>query len=190
MGPSEESRRTATYLRNALGVPCQIHRYLDEKEDSAVYVLTASGAPSEGLSTYATASLSDHPTGFDAYGQPLRVELLFAVSSDAEQAPNIVSTCAFNAINSDWPVTLNAMHPGVVRMYYPERQMAHVILVSPFSFKLETQRLPSRTVAWLQILPVSEGELAFAEGHGVGALEKRLEVAGIDAFDLGRPSIF
>ncbi len=142
------------------------------------------------LSTYATASLSDHSTGLLAYDVPLRVELLFAVLSELQYAPNILSTCAFNAMNSGWKVTLNSTHRGVVNMYYPDFSMAHAILVSPFSFKLETQRLPNRTVTWLQVLPVSEAELAFAEGHGVDALEKRLEAAGIKVFDLDRSSIF
>lgn len=50
------------------------------------------------------------------------------------------------------------------------------------------RHLHDRTVAWLQLVPISPAEQAYAEREGAPALDDLLEREQVDVFDLQRES--
>jgi antitoxin YqcF len=188
MKVTDDNRQLANYLRSIFGGRPNVHAYHDARNVSAVHILSAPEAPSRDAITFASIGLSDHSIGLDVGTKSLRVEFIFVANSKVAYAPNMLSTCAFNVINSGWAAQPGAVHHGVIAEYLPESPLKHVLLIDPFSWNLETQEQPSRTVAWLELLPITDQERAFGEQHGSDALMKWLETRSIDPLDIFRPS--
>ena len=191
MQPSNETKQLAEYLQSLVGSRPTITRYYDEAERSHVDILAAPDDLTKNVVTYATLGLSDHDNAGTRDGpKPLRVELLMAARDYFEDVPNILSTCAFNIINSGMQGAPGRIFPRVVELYYPELPLTDIFLASPFLWRIETQKFPSKTVAWLLAAPISKGETAYAMQNGPDALETQFERHSIDIFDLERPPIF
>jgi hypothetical protein len=62
------------------------------------------------------------------------------------------------------------------------------MLISPFVWDLETQSFSGKSVAWLQVLPISDAERDYALANGPEALEDLFQDRQIDVFDIDRPS--
>lgn len=186
---SEENKFLAAYLQSKLSPACTVVRFEDGKNKSSIDILTAANAQPNDVAAHVTVNFSDQPIDLMLGDAPLRVELLIAAYGRFKEAPNIVSTCAFNRINAGYAIAPDIVHPDAVSHYLPKSAMRHVMLVAPFSWELETQRLASKTVAWLQLLPLSDAELKFAENNGPDELQDLLEASRIDAFDLNRRSV-
>lgn len=189
MAVSEENRQLARYLRGAIGGKVSVAKYWDREEVSSVDVLRAEDAPDPGIITFATLGLSDHDVELTLPEGPLRVELVMTAHESFEDTPNILSTCAFNIINSGFRIAPGIVHPDVVAMYRPGVIARHIFYVSPFLVPLETQRLPGKVVTWLQAVPISEAEARYHAEHGAEALEDALEAAEADVYDLDRESV-
>jgi hypothetical protein len=186
---SEENKQLAAYLRATFARDVAIVRYADARDVNTVDILTAHGAPIAGVSAHATLSRSDHSLDLEMDGAPLRVELLLALKSDFAAAPTLLANCAFNIINAGYKTGPGYVHPEAMAAYAPGSAMRHVLLQPAFSWIMETQRLAAKTVAWLQLLPISDSELAFSEAHGPEALETLIDQAGADPFDPMRRSV-
>jgi hypothetical protein len=115
--------------------------------------------------------------------------MLLALRTDFETAATLLATCAFNVINAGYKTAPGLVHPDVMAMYAPDSAMRHILLTPAFSWPLETQSLPGKNVAWLQLLPISEAEFKFSQANGADALETMLEQCGIDPFDPRRASV-
>ncbi len=186
---TDEDKRLAAYLRASFARDVEIVRYADAKDVNTVDILTAPDTPIAGVSAHATLGLSDHSLGLELDGAPLRVELLLALRSDFKAAPTLLANCAFNIINAGYKTGPGFVHPEALAAYAPGSAMRHVLLQPAFSWVLETQRFALKTVAWLQLLPISDGELAFSETHGAEALETLIDQSGVDHFDPMRRSV-
>jgi hypothetical protein len=186
---TEENKQLAAYLRARFAREVAIVRYADAKDVNTVDVLTAHGTPIAGISAHATLGLSDHSLDLELDGAPLRVELMLALKSEFAAAPTLLAACAFNIINAGYKTGPGFVHPEAMAAYAPASAMRHVLLQPAFSWVLETQTLPSKSVAWLQLLPISDAELAFSETHGAEALETLIDQSGVDHFDPNRRSV-
>ena len=69
--------------------------------------------------------------------------------------------------------------------------MSHVLLVDPFvwSKSLPNLRFKDKTVAWLQSVPMSDGELTFFEENGLEALHDLFSERQIDVYNLDREPV-
>lgn len=186
---SEENKSLARYLRSVFGGRPEISRYWDDDHENAVDIVEAPDVPTANVTTYATLGLSDHPGGLAVAGVPLGVELVLAARDYFEDSPNILSTCAFNVINSGMRAEPGAIFPRVIELYRGHAALTDILFVPPFLWPLETQKFDTKTVAWLLAVPISEAERDYAKANGPEALEAQFEHHQIDIFDLDRPSI-
>lgn len=187
--PSLDVRTLATYLRASLSSLPQVHKYWDDYAAQCVRVLSAVDVPVKGVTTFATLGLSDHSTNLSVEEKPLRVELVCALESAFADAGNIAASCVFDVISRDIAPSPGVVLPNVVKTYKPNGPLKHCLLVSPFLWELETQEFSEKTVAWLQIVPISDGELNVALSQGADELERLFECEQIDVFNLDRPAI-
>jgi hypothetical protein len=191
MSVTEDQRKIARAVATVFGASRPpVTRFWDNNHVSSVFLLEATDSPVEGVTSVSTVGLSDHSLDLMVDGKQLRVELVGACASDTAVFPNMLSTCAFYVINSHHRCGPGAIFENVVSMYDSCLDMKHVLLVPPFLWEkeFETLEFPDRTVTWLQVVPISEGERLYALEHGAEALENLLEEREIDVLDLHRQS--
>lgn len=193
MAVSEDAKRIARAARSAFGGgKPKVYAYWDDAHKHSVDILSVADQPDQGVTSYATLGLSQHSIGLSVGDRPLRVELLGACWTESEVFANILSTCAFNVINSGHRCAPGIIFPDVVSIYLPDSSMAHILFVSPFLWGdgiPETLDFSDRKVTWLQAVPISEAERAYAEENGADALESLFEQHQIDVYDLNRDSV-
>jgi antitoxin YqcF len=161
-----------------------VRRYWDEPENSSIDLLRCEDRPEEGVTSFGTIGLSARERG-DGQG---RTELVGACRTRFPYFDNIISTVAFNVINSGWACEVGALHNDVVTMYEASPTLEHVILLLPslWGRTFPPLELPDRTVNWLMVMPISESEFVYAEQHGAAALVRQLEESGAELTDLHR----
>jgi hypothetical protein len=188
---TNQMKEIAMLLANINGGRPKMGRYYDENEQSKIDIVFMEDKPCNGEKTYATVGLCNYDIGKIIDNKPLRIEIIGACVSEFDCFANIISTCAFNIINSGNKCYPGAIFPDIVKMYYPEVKMKHILFVSPFLWDnvLTTFDFEDKKVTWLQAIPISEEEYAYAEKHGIEALEDKLEEADIDILDLERKSV-
>ena len=130
--------------------------------------------------------------GFVVNDVNLRIELVGACDSRFDFFSNILATCAFNIINSNYACFPGTMFTNVISMYDSEMLLKHILFVTPFLWdaKLKTLNLVDKKVAWLLAVPISNEEYNYARQEGTDNLETMLEEKQVDIFDLHRSSIF
>lgn len=186
---SQENKALANYLRSRLSPHVTVQRFHDSRNVNSIDVLSAPNTPKAGVEAYATVNFSDHSIDAMVDGVPLRVELLMAAYPRFGDAVKMLCSCAFNRINAGLVIGPDLIYANVVKTYMPKSPMTSVMLVAPFSWTMETQHFPSKVVAWLQLLPISDAETQFAANNSPDELQDLLERSGIDAFDLNRRSV-
>jgi hypothetical protein len=190
VGISSENKMIAKSALQAFGGKPSVSKYWNDNNVSNIDLLSTVNRPYDGVTSYSTIGLSDHSIDYSVEGIPLRLEIVGACSIEYEHYPNILATCAFCVINSKFPISPGKIFRDIVKMYYPNSDMQHVLFVSPFLWgDLKTLDLPNKKVAWLLSVPISENEYLFAQEKGTEALEELFEKKEIDIFDIERKSI-
>ena len=188
-GLPETRPLVSRFLKERLGGDTSTRAYYDEREEHAVAVVEAVGAPAPSLSTFSTASL--HVVENRLEGDDIRVELMMTVLREGAVAGNIVATSAFNVMKSGWLAAPGVVFPDVVREYSPTTTTPHVMWTEPFAFDdLSTVTLDgiALDIHWLQGVPLTDREVDFLRSDGYDAMSARLESQDAEYFDLGRPS--
>lgn len=187
---SSENRLIARTISDVFGGSPTVWSYADEKNKSKVDILSCLDVPAKSITSYSTIGLSDFSIGLRVGEIPLGIELVGACRADYELFSNILSTCAFNIINSGYKCKPGSIFENVVKMYYPENTMKHILFVPPFGWQKEftTLEFPKKKVTWLLIVPISDKEFSYATEKGADALESLFEERQIDIYDLGRRS--
>jgi hypothetical protein len=189
MAVSEENRSLARYLKDVTRGSPTVTKYWDDAHVSDIDIMIIKDAPAKGVSTYASLALSDVRTGLTSGGKALGVEIVLALATDCAEGANMIATCGFSIKKGEVVPTPGAIIPRVLELYGDGRDMKHAMLISPFLWELETQAFPAKTVAWLQVLPISDPERDYALANGPEALEDLFEEHQIDVFDIDRPSV-
>ncbi len=188
---SEDNKRINKVLKDAFKGKPKYSRYADEEEKSIIDILACVDSPQEGITSYGTLGLSDYSIGKQVDNVPLGVELVGASQSEFDVFPNIMSTCAFNVINSHFRCEPDTIHKNVVDMYI-NSPMKHILFGNPFLWeeKLETLYFqPRKVVAWLLLIPISDDELIYADLKGMEVLKNLFEKEQINIFNLYRESV-
>ncbi len=190
MSVSIENKQIAQLSQKAFGGKPKVFKYWDKNNESSIDILSSKDNKyADDVMSFSTIGLSDFSIGYENNEKPLRVELVGA--SDFECFPNVLSTCAFNIINSKFECHPGAIYKDVVNMYLPNSSMKHILFISPFLWedKLKIVNFEKKQVAWLMIIPISEEEKSYADKFGVENLEDIYEEKQINVFDLERNSI-
>jgi antitoxin YqcF len=178
-------------LQKTFGGKTDVKRFSDDNHDSFVDIMSCADSPQTGVTSYATIGLSEHPLMDNGEEFPARLELIGACGSDFKYFANALATAAFCIINSKWFCHPDAIFPDIFSMYNKSSTMKHMMFIPPFLWddSPNTLELPERTIAWLQAIPISEGEYRLAEKEGPERLGDLFEKYQIDVYDLERPSI-
>lgn len=190
MTVTKENKIIAKSALEAFGGKPKVSKYWDENNVSDVDLLSTADRPYEGVTSYSTVGLSDYSIGYSVEDKPLRIEIVGASATRFEFFPNIISTCAFNIINTKIPISHGEIFKGVTRMYYTDIEMEHILFTSPYLWdKLNSINFADKKVTWLLAVPISTKELLYAEKEGIEALEDLFEEEDIDIFDIERSSV-
>lgn len=191
MSVSSEKKQIAKYIADIFGGKVSVFNYGDDNNVSKIALLQSDNSPNDCEISYSTIGLSSYDIGLSVEDKPLRIEFVGACPAEYDHFGNVISTCAFNVINSDYSCSPGTIYPNIIKMYYPELNTKHILFVSPFLWDkdIETLHFEDKEVAWLQAIPISDTELVYAQKHGSGALEDLLEESDLDILDLNRPSV-
>ena len=117
-------------------------------------------------------------------------ELIGVCASAAEGFPAILAEIAFRV-----QVDGRECEPGAVFENIAPHGMSatlrHAFLVNPFLWgddELGSRVIDYKTVAWLQVVAITDAELEFCLDRGAGELQDRFVAAQIDVSDPDRPS--
>lgn len=170
----------------------KVFEYLDEKEKKSIDILTCFDTPYENVNSYSTLGLCNIDARLESDGKSLLVELVSYCESKYDFFPNIMSTCAFQIIDSTINYAPGVVVPNVVSMYYFNREMKHMLMAYPFLWenKLKTISAENKLISWLQLIPISDLECEYLQKYGYDALEDSFEQNEISVFDLNRKCIF
>jgi hypothetical protein len=119
------------------------------------------------------------------------LELLGACDSEVGDFPNMLATAAACIINDKWQCYPDAIFENIIRMYQASQTMSDLFFVDPFLWDddaFSSQKLSKRTVVWLQAIPISSSERAFADKHSPYELRELFEKSQIDVFNINRLS--
>jgi len=139
------------------------------------------------LASAGTVTLADHDLG---YGDT-RLQIIAVYPREAADFSRAIGTCALSTIEQAWPLRWGAVHPDVLTLYGLSQALPHFYFLPPFSWADGPKPLTigEQRVEWLQAIPISEAERAFAEANGADALEKLLVGADIDVEVLATASV-
>lgn len=189
MTVSSDNKALAVYLRSMIGGRPTVTQFWDDARHASIDIMHVENAPNQGISTVATLGLSETAIGLESGGKSLRVEMLMSYRTSQNDGENILSTCAFNVINSAMAINPGAIFPRVLELYRPHGEMKHILFSSPYLWDLQTQDFANKKVAWLVAIPISDAEYELALSEGSDALETLLEQHDADVFDLDRESV-
>lgn len=188
---SNENKKIANTALEVFGGKPLVWTYADENNESKIDILPCQDRPYSSITSYSTLGLSDYSVGLEVEGITLGVEIVGACRSEYDKYSNVISTCAFNIINSHFKCYPDAIFKRIVEMYYPSFLMKHILFIPPFGWDKEfhTLEFPTKKVAWLLATPISELEFRLAEEKGVDLLKSLFEEKQIDIYDLNRKSV-
>lgn len=171
------------------GIP-QISRYADKKEDTTVHIVKLEDIPEEGVNLYTTIGTSDHSIGLKVNDLPLRVEFLFACDARVNMVENMLATCSFNIINTNYKCYPGVIYNNVISLYLDDTEMKHILFVRPFLWdEYKFKRFDDEIVEWLLAVPISESEALYADKNGISQLEDIFCDRQIDIYDIYRKSV-
>lgn len=189
---TNQQKELAKHTALAFGVEKPpISRFWDDDKRSDVYILEAANRPQDGVTSYATIGLSDHPLMFKGKEFGTRVEFVGACGSAFPGFDNVLATLAFCVINSGWFCAPGIIFPDVVSMYNLSITLSDIYFTHPFLWDdgLKSTQVGDRKVAWLLAVPVSKDETAFAQAYGPEKLEALFAEKDIDIYNLNRASV-
>ncbi len=188
---SDENRTIARTAATLFDGEASVHKYLDDKSNSAIALLASKDSPSKGITSYSTIGLSDYQFKIVRDNLPLGVEIIGACATESETFANIISSIAFTVINDSQECMPDTVFRNVVSMNDPSSTLEHALLVDPFLWptKFDTLYFDNKAVAWLQAVPISNSELEHLENHGVQVLHTLFSENQIDVFDIRRQSV-
>jgi antitoxin YqcF len=189
---SNQQKEVAKYTASALLVDRPpIFHFWDDDHRSDVYVLEAANSPQQGVTSYATVGLSDHPLMFQDKEFDTRVEIIGACGSKFPDFGNVLATLAFCVINSKWFCAPGIIFPDIMKMYGLSLTLCDIYFAHPFLWddRLKSTRLGEKDIAWLLAVPISKEESAFAQEFGPKKLEELFSEKDIDIYNLNRASV-
>ena len=177
----EYKKKIFQILYEEIEANAKVHRYYDREEKAKIDIYMAKDRPEVMLSTYSTIGLSEYTIGVtDRKGREIRAEFIGVCSTEVEIFPDILSSCAFNIINSKYTCKPGIVYPGVISSY----------LASPFLWEgIQGHELNNHAVAWLLVIPISDAEFDYLRYNGDEAFEELLEQNEADFSDIYRNSV-
>ncbi|THV42966.1 suppressor of fused domain protein [Glycomyces buryatensis] len=170
--------------------PSDIKRLTAPDNNNFIDIAVFENSPSAGLTAYTTMGLSAAPMMNDGREFPARIEICGAADSRFDRFGNAIATCGLDVLGGEF-VYPNRILVDVVATYYPDVAVRHVLFVEQAFWDPALTKLDSsgRTIIWLQAVPVTDAEVAYARSNGSAALVDLLTERDAKPSDLLRESV-
>ncbi|MGF3053101.1 suppressor of fused domain protein [Microbacterium sp. YY-03] len=165
-------------------------KYSTRDESRSVGILAVPDCPQRGITTWATIGASTFETPVRRQDDlPIRVEFVAAVDARLENFAVSVSACAF-ALGADVRVGPGTIYRDVVSPIHPATTTPHLFSVPPFVWANEFESIEGDDayITWLQLVPITDDEAAFAAERGSDALGEVFMKTQPDFFSFERVS--
>lgn len=181
----------ARHSLDALGGTPNVVRYHRSAGDEWVDVLDCVDRPATGQTSWATIGMSLFDLELHLDEVPIRLEIAGLAASGIREFSNMLSAAAFNIATGEYTIEPGTIHPDIVNDYLPNVSTKHLMFVPVFSWSgLENLEVEGMLVSWLQAVPVTHAEFAFARSRDSSdELQDLLADADADIADLDRVSV-
>lgn len=162
---------------------------LANTDSSGTYTVEVFRADSKDGVLVATIGLMDLPQG-GGPSTPVFTEILMDSRSPHEKLGSVLATIAFHVMKHKSPLAPGVVFERALDLYFPQHPMPHAMLVTPFQWGAQMQRveLATKTIYPLVAVPVSQAERQFAAENSPRALEQVWQAQKVDVLDWGRAS--
>lgn len=182
------NKMAAKHALAFLGGKPKVDRFYNVDESKSMDVMTSVDGEIKGISTCVTIGLNAVDIGMVSRGKKIRVELIAAGTVDAEILGNILSSMAFDIIDTE-SCAYGMVVPNVVKAYIPHTHLKHMVLLSPVFWKKYTNMEDESTVVtWLFAVPISDEEKKYIETFGIELFDKLIGDRGTDVLNWARSS--
>jgi hypothetical protein len=156
--------------------------------DTTIPLLMVEDRPFEGATTYLTGGLSDVPVVERPMQPPLGAEVIGVCDHGTEDFPRVLSEIVLRVRRRESGPLRHEIMPDVVPAETSD-DLRHAWFVDPAYWEhgFEPRVYDYKTVAWLLVVPISEGERQVAERDGADALALLLD--GTRISDLRRKPV-
>jgi len=184
------NKQIARYIASVFGGTPHVDEYANDSETLFVGILSCRDRPGEGVTSYSTIKLSDHPMMQGGEEFPVRIELAGICENRVTSFPNLLASAAFHIMQSEGVYRPGTVIPDFVRESHMSSTLPHLYLTAPFLWEetLTVLDCGTKRVTWLLAMPISEAEYAYLQEHGDHAFEHLLEEQQVDVFDPERRS--
>jgi hypothetical protein len=176
---SLENRMVARHAAEAFGGEARVDEYINDSDTLAIGILYCRDRPSQGVTSYSTIKLSDHPFGR---------ELAAPCDTSATYFPNVLASAAFTILQGEDVYGRGSVLSNLVRQHDPASMLPHLYLAAP-SLWAQAPRLldcGTKQVGWLLAVPISESEHAYLQAHDAQALDRLFQARQTDFSDMAR----
>jgi hypothetical protein len=168
-----------------------VGRYETRESGHVVGGFSVPDCPDAGLTSWSTVAASFFDTGYrTARGTPMTVEFVGCAGSSWDRFGTALAFCAF-VVADGGPSRYGSVVRGAFSHAGPDVTTPHGFIVAPFCWQRAFAPYEDAEVhtTWMQVVPITDEEAAFAEDRTGDALEDLFERSQPDLFDLGRASL-
>lgn len=162
---------------------------LANTDQSGTHTIEVFRADSDGGVLLSTIGLMDIAQGANA-SAPIFTEILMDSRKPDDKLGSVLATIAFHVMQFKAPLAPGVMFERAIDLYFPQHALPHAMLVVPFQWRDEMQRveLATKTIHPLLALPISQAEREFVVENSPHALEQVWQARQVDVLDWGRAS--
>lgn len=188
---SQENLNLAQYIGKVFGENAAIAEHFDEQQNIVVRVLSCFDDENEKIKSYATIGLSDYRLGKDKSGIALGAELVARTLGGDEFTDRALAEVVRAIRGQNLLPKPGIIFANAVSGFSDTCQLKHFLFTVPSMWenKLYPLQFKTKTVLWLQAIPISDAEKQYAEKHGANALGEKMTEAGVDLVDMARKSV-
>ncbi len=187
---TQENQNLAQFVGKVFGDDWSIAEHLDENQQLVVYVLSGKDADLPDVISHATIGLSDRALGKDKSEIPLGAEIVACGPKDVDYLDGALANVANAVLTHNMLCKPGTIFANALGVYDKTCALKHFLFTVPSMWNdtLYPLQFKTKTVLWLQAIPITDAEKEYAEKHGASALGEKLEETKVDLTDFGRAS--
>lgn len=188
---SQENQNLTQFVGKVFGDDWEIAEHKDAQQQLVIYVLSGKDGEQPDMVSHSTIGLSDYKLGADKSGIALGAELVGACSKSCKYFDLGLAGAANMILNNNVLCKPGTVFANVLDGFDAKSQMKHFLFAVPslWNDTLYPLSFKTKTVLWLQALPISDTEMKFAQEKGPGELGELLVKEEADLLDLWREPV-
>jgi antitoxin YqcF len=188
---SAENKMVGKWACKAFKGTPQIQVYHHDTQERDISLVWCVHRPTSRVISYSTVGLSDYPMVHEGKEIPLRLEIVAAAGFRDTLFANALASVAFYIMRTRRYVHPGFVIPAYVKEYITDATVPHLYFTEPYLWpgELTTLDCGTKTVRWLQAVPISDAERRLLAERGDAALEMALQEKQADILNLRRESV-